>query len=254
MLIMNNESSTNSNLDNDKAKKNRSFYRRTICFIINTTYSHYFAPIKIKKAISLDNKSQIPNRYPMLMSPSEKDILKKYTSKSKKYLEFGSGGSTFYVLKNSPSAMVISVESDAGWIEFMRKWNYICESENNRLKIHIVDIGPTGDGGVPLQMEKKELYPDYSSSVFSQINPEYIDTVLVDGRFRVACILQTILHCPQDVVILVHDFKNRFYYHAILNFLDEIEFAETLVVFKIKPDINYDQVRECYEYFKYDWQ
>ena len=240
--------------DNVKLRKNMFFYRRTISFIINTIYSHYIAPIKIKKAISLDNKSQMPDQYPMLMSPSEKDLLKKYTSTSKEYLEFGSGGSTFYVLKNSPSAMVISVESDAGWIEFIRKWNYIRESEKNRLRIHIVDIGQTGEGGVPVQMERKHSFPDYSSSVFSQINPEYIDTVLVDGRFRVACILQTILHCSQDVVILVHDFKNRFYYHAILNFLDEIEFTETLAVFKIKPDINYDKVRECYEYFKYDWQ
>lgn len=66
--------------DNVKLRKNMFFYRRTISFIINTIYSHYIAPIKIKKAISLDNKSQMPDQYPMLMSPSEKDLLKKYTS------------------------------------------------------------------------------------------------------------------------------------------------------------------------------
>jgi len=66
--------------------------------------------------------------------------------------------------------------------------------------------------------------------------------------------LQTILHCQKNTIILVHDFINRPYYHAILNFLDEIECADSLAVFKIKPDVNFEKVRECYEYFKYNWQ
>lgn len=243
-----------SGTNHDEVQNNKSFYRKTANIFINYTYSHYISPIKTKRAISSDNGCKVPTQYPMLMSSPEKDLLKKYISISKEYLEFGSGGSTFFILENSPSAKVTSVESDAGWIEVMRKWNYIREAENSRLKIHIVNIGSTGQFGTPLEINKKQLFPSYSSSVFSQINPDSLDTVLVDGRFRVACILQTILHCQKNVTVLVHDFTNRPYYHAVLNFLDVIECADSLAVLKIKPDVNLEKVRECYEYFKFNWQ
>ncbi|WP_232473249.1 hypothetical protein [Brachyspira sp. SAP_772] len=60
-----------------------------------------------------------------------------------------------------------------------------------------------------------------------------IDTILVDGRFRVACVLNSIFYC-RNAVIIIHDFFNREYYNVLLNYLDIVEKADTLGVFKIK--------------------
>lgn len=47
-------------------------------------------------------------------------------------------------------------------------------------------------------------WPNYSVDVF-RANADY-DSVLVDGRFRIACVAQTICNCDLTVKILIHDF------------------------------------------------
>src|SRR5690606_18687438 len=134
----------------------------------------------------------VPKKYPFIMYKEEKNLLKNVLSGSKRHLEFGLGGSTIFTLLESKSE-IISVDTNKQWIEFIKSYKIIKINLDKRLKILHVNIGPTKSWGFPIDETYKEKFPDFSSEIYEKINPIELDTVLVDGRFRVACVLQTIL-------------------------------------------------------------
>lgn len=194
-------------------------------------------------------------RLPILMTEDERELFVKSISESKEYLEFGSGGSTFIVLKTT-NANIISIESDINWINHMRDNKTIFEEEQFcRLKFVHIDIGEISIMGMPKDKSKLESYPKYSEEIFKILDKnkiDKIDTVLIDGRFRVACTLNTILNCNENTKIIIHDFFNRDEYHIVLNYLDIIEKANTLGVFKIKENINKNEISNIIEQYKYN--
>lgn len=195
----------------------------------------------------------IPVDYPMLLSIDERELLIKYFKDSKNYLEFGPGGSTFAALLNS-NCRITAIESDQDWIDYLRTYKFISDNENNRLNFIYVDIGKIKNIGKPLNDEKKENYPNYSTGIYNNIEAEDFDLALVDGRFRVACVLGIILNCKHDIKIMIHDYPEREYYHEIEEFLDVVETSDTLYVFKIKNDIDRNRVAEFYEKYKYQYE
>ncbi len=196
---------------------------------------------------------EIPLDFPALLSLDEKELLIKYFKNSKNYLEFGPGGSTFVALLNS-NCNIVAVESDLDWVDYLRTYKYIHNNENNRLKFIYVDIGKIKSVGKPLNNEKREDYPNYSTGIYEKLNSKNFDLAFVDGRFRVACVLGIILNCSKDITIMVHDYSFREYYHVIEEFLDIIDNSETLYVFKIKNEINKNRVEELYEEYKYSFE
>lgn len=55
--------------------------------------------------------NDIPNKFPLIMTEKEQEILIKYIKQSKVFLEFGSGGSTFLSVIHG-NCTIYSVESD----------------------------------------------------------------------------------------------------------------------------------------------
>lgn len=196
-------------------------------------------------------------RLPILMTENERELFVKSISESKEYLEFGSGGSTFIVLRTT-KANVVSIESDINWINHMRDNKTIFEEEQFcRLKFVHIDIGEISSMGMPKDKSKIETYPKYSEEIFKILDKnkiDKIDTILIDGRFRVACTLNTILNCNKNTKIIIHDFFNREEYHIVLNYLDIIEKADTLGIFKLKENINKDEISKLIEQYKYNPQ
>lgn len=202
--------------------------------------------------ILFDFNSKKPITVPIGMTKEERELLWTVIVQSKKYLEFGSGGSTFIALKNT-EIDITSVDSDNAWFEYMRKWKVIRKAEmKGKLHFHYVNIGRTGMWGNPVDESCKEQYPEYSSSIFRQISD--FDTVLVDGRFRVACVLQIVLNCGKKVKILVHDFNVRTNYEEVLQFLEEEKHVGELYLFKVRDNIDMDCVKKSYEKYKYDYR
>jgi hypothetical protein len=78
------------------------------------------------------------------------------------------------------------------------------------------------------------------------------DLYLIDGRFRVACFLETLLHCRPDAVILFHDFAPRPNYHIVREFAREVATAATLSVFIRKPDHSRSHLLEVLDRVRYD--
>ena len=169
------------------------------------------------------------------MSDREKVLFKKYVSKSVHYAEFGSGGSTLYVDKQPNILSCISVESDPAFADKIR-------SECKKSSVCHADIGAVSGWGYPADTTPSDKWLNYSK--YDVGTP---DTILIDGRFRVACILQSCLTHP-NAVLMIHDFTNRPEYHCVLPYLNIIEVADTLVVATIQLN---DSIHELYERYKF---
>ncbi|MFK7899119.1 MAG: hypothetical protein AB8B61_00030 [Cyclobacteriaceae bacterium] len=183
------------------------------------------------------------------MSDEEKNLLIKSLKQATHYLEFGTGGSTVLALKHCKK--VYSVESDKKWISVMRQVKYFKLMEKFRiLRVLLTYIGPLKEWGHPTGDEEyRHLYEKYSSEIFKKIDAKKIDTVFIDGRFRVACTLKTIIECNKSVRILIHDW-NRTQYHIVLEFLSIVEIKENMVLMKIKNSVNRTRINELYQLYK----
>ncbi len=201
--------------------------------------------------IYLNQKKTIPSSYPFVMYDEEKELLKRYISSSKKYLEFGLGGSTIFTLINS-EAKITSVDTNVAWINFMKKYKIIKQSIPDRLKIVHIDIGPTKSWGFPVNNDHQDKFEDFSKKIFEIQKDEKYDFILVDGRFRVACALQAVINQldNQELFIGVHDYSLRTEYSILEKFMDIVEFSKTLYVFKIKPQLDVNELHEVYEQYK----
>ncbi len=54
-----------------------------------------------------------------------------------------------------------------------------------------------------------------------------------------------------NTIILFHDFWNRYKYHVILKYVDVIDRADTLGVFRIREEVDFNLVKQDYEAYKY---
>lgn len=205
----------------------------------------------LKKAInhlrfSLLSETQ---ELPMVMTEKEKELFLQEAENASHYLEFGSGGSTLAMLKYS-RAKIHAVESDLNWLEQLRSHRRISHAEKTgRLMFFHADIGPTKKWGFPKDNQYKERFPIYSSGIFSTIDNDHIDFALVDGRFRVACVLQVLLNCHRNkrLKIAIHDFWNREQYHVLLPFLQPYKTADSLGIFKPAKAFNRPAMEQLYE-------
>lgn len=190
------------------------------------------------------------DNFPICLSDTERKFLVNNIKDAKKYLEFGSGGSTYIALTQTNIPNILSVESDKNWIKHLETFDVITQNKERLNFLHI-DIGKTGDWGMPVEMDKKELWPNFSEQPFK--SKKDWDVILIDGRFRVACALQAILNSKKNVKILMHDFNNRPEYHDILRFLDIVDTADTMCMFKIKDNYDKQAVVDLYNTFKYNF-
>lgn len=206
-----------------------------------------------KIVVKFNPYSPYPIAYDFRMSKKEIGLYDKIVSDSKHYLEFGLGGSTLRALQKS-NAKIETIDTSKEWIGIIKKYWYIRKNLNKKLTIHYIDIGPTKEWGYPIDDKNKEKFPLFSKSIFEKIDPKKIDTVLVDGRFRVACTLRTIIKCHsnKNLKIMIHDFWNRPHYHDVLKFLDVIDKSDTLGVFKVKKEFDFDLCQKLYEEYKYN--
>ena len=163
------------------------------------------------------------------MTEKELNLLQQKMSQTTNYLEFGSGRSTILAAQTANIKKITSVESDADFWK-QQVCSDVCIQDaitSKRLCPLLINIGPSTKWGYPLDTSCKQNWPLYHSTAFEG-NFAY-DLVLVDGRFRIACILQTCLHCSSDTQLLVHDFFNRPYYFVVLPFF-HIEHREDSMV------------------------
>ena len=121
-----------------------------------------------------------PEYFPIILTENEQNLLIKYLKRSKIYLEYGSGGSTFLALKESETK-IFSVESDANWIKYLSSWKIVKNAlEQDSLKFLHADIGPVQVFGYPLNRDNEEVFYKYSSLFFNSYSEIKPDTIFID--------------------------------------------------------------------------
>lgn len=161
-----------------------------------------------------------------VMSPAEATLLEAFLRESRRFLEFGAGGSTC-LASRLVSEKVVSVDSSSVWLDRVR-----ANADQQRLHLHFVDLGPTGDWGRPTSEDHKDRWHLYSTTVWHDVaDAVSCDLILVDGRFRVACFAETIARVRPGAIILFHDFADRSDYHVVKALAPIIATTENLSVF-----------------------
>jgi hypothetical protein len=168
---------------------------------------------------------------------------------AKNYVEFGSGGSTCLASSMRLNS-IISIDSSKEWHEKVHDY---CASNDGWTipTLYYVDIGPLRDWGKPADRSQRKKWPDYHTKVWGDM-PESraADFYMVDGRFRVACFMQILLHGHPDATIAIHDFDREFYY-PILDVADRIASAEAMSIFCKKPKQDEEMIRNILKQHEY---
>lgn len=164
------------------------------------------------------------------MSVAELQLFESLLRCSGHYMEFGAGGSTCLAAELVGSS-VVSVDSSAAWLATVQAH---CAERQTRLTPHLIhaDIGPLGEWGRPEGTGSKAAWPGYHARHWREPAVLGADLYMVDGRFRVACFMQIVLHCEPDALIAIHDFASRPHYQVVRAVGREIARAEDLSVFQ----------------------
>ncbi|NYS26222.1 hypothetical protein HUK65_14600 [Rhodobacteraceae bacterium 2376] len=148
-------------------------------------------------------------------------------------LEYGSGGST-WVAARLPGKMIFSVESDRAWALRLQ-----LALDRARLPspvvVHHVDIGPTGAWGRPRSDAAWAQFHRYPLDIWDQPFFRHPDLVLIDGRFRAACLASVALRITRPVTVLFDDYTDRPAYHTVERFAQPVRTIGRMAEFALVP-------------------
>jgi protein O-GlcNAc transferase len=214
--------------------------------------NYLFAKYALKFIREPDKKWEFKTKYPKLlflphMELKEYLLFKDLCKNKKVFIEYGSGGSTIHLLKSGKK--VFSVESNGEFHDMMNSISLVQKAKGQLLHPVHIDLGPCDMWGKPLTSEKECAWSRYYSEVWDEVkrHQSRVDVVFIDGRFRVCCCLYSILKVVEygwkDTLFLVHDFWRRKHYHVVLKFLNEYKSRLDLASFRVKDNIDKDEVK-----------
>ncbi|MFY9295015.1 MAG: hypothetical protein WAP03_30680 [Methylorubrum rhodinum] len=167
------------------------------------------------------------------MSVAEEAAFRSFASRAGSYFEFGIGGST-HAAAELVKGRVVAIDSDQEWVDKARKAIGPSEYERTLLR---VDIGPTGQWGYPIDGLGSEQHRRYYNAI-AEHQPQDFDLCLVDGRFRIACLIASLRSTRPDTVVAFHDYRIRDHYHPAEQFGRVIYEAEDISFFVRRPGVS----------------
>ena len=158
------------------------------------------------------------------------------------YLEYGTGGTTISARRAGVKTLV-AVESDPLWLEAVQRKLEGAGGADGCHLLH-VDIGRTGNWGFPTSDSHWSRYANYPLDVWRHCRQSEIapTVILIDGRFRVACLLASMLFAPRGSRVLFDDYLERPYYHAVERFLRPQQMHERLAEFHLDTALDRDSL------------
>ncbi len=171
------------------------------------------------------------------------NLFKKYLLKCNFYFEYGVGASTNWVLENTQSN-IICVDTDKKWIDTIKVAN-----KSSRIKINWINLGDLENWGRPKSYYYRDRFIDYISNVWNF--KQKADVVLIDGRFRVACFLYSLINAKTNSIIIFDDYNNRPHYHIIEEIIPIYEICGRQALFKVPKNINFNLANNMLKKFIY---
>lgn len=142
-----------------------------------------------------------------------KDII----GRSRCFLEYGSGASTIHAHNVARVRFTISVETDRQWASKVA--DSLDKNGSTALITHC-DVGPVGEWGMPVSREGMDRYWRYMTAPWDIARQRgwIPDIILIDGRFRVASFLFSLISARVGTTILFDDYLNRPAYGLVEEF------------------------------------
>ena len=180
-------------------------------------------------------------------------------SEVSRYLEYGSGGST--VLAHKYVKCLVSVESDRRFLRAVQRMLDANPSQAEAILIP-VNIGLTEAWGrpaftkpTPRRLRRWQAYPR-APWVYYKYRKQEPDLILVDGRFRVACVLESLLNQGENrsCQILLDDYLGRSHYSVVEEFADLLEMKGRMAVLRAKPGLDRGNCQRVLEHYYSDFR
>jgi hypothetical protein len=181
----------------------------------------------------LDDEPPRGDRPVLTFPPVVAEAVREAYAAATTILEFGSGGSTALAAE-MPGKTVFSVESDGAWLRKMRAW-FDANPPAADVRLHHADIGPTVKWGRPRDTRFFRRWPRYALSVWDRPDFRQPDLVLIDGRFRVACLLATAYRIDRPVTVLFDDYLGREPYRAVEEIAKPVAMHGRMARFDLTP-------------------
>lgn len=163
----------------------------------------------------------------------EADEVRASYSRAQVILEYGSGGSTM-AASRMKNKLVFSVESDPLWAQRIQQ---AIDTRNlpSPAILYPVDIGPVGRWGRPVDTRDWKRFYNYPSRIWDEPFFRHPDVVLIDGRFRAACLAVTRMKITRTVTVLFDDYAQRPAYHLVEELVGAPRMVGRMAVFQIDP-------------------
>lgn len=160
------------------------------------------------------------------MPPAESARFRREISKAQRYMEYGSGGSTVYASRLG--IPTISVENDKFYARAVAT-----KLHGGAVTQIVADTGITVEWGMP-------LFPNPAKALGYVTAPwdtgRFPDFILVDGRYRVACALESARRAKASnstAILMFDDYATRPFYHAVEQFLGQPEIVGRAAIFQL---------------------
>lgn len=155
------------------------------------------------------------------------------------FLEYGSGGSTRLAASlNVPR--IVSVESDVAYIDAVRDAVTGMQTVSACVMIH-ANLGETQNWGYPRDFARFRRWPNYTLSAWDYLRKHDLspDLILIDGRFRVACLLAALLEARPGTPILFDDYDDRKkLYGAVERILSPTRLIDRSAIFTVPETLD----------------
>ncbi len=177
---------------------------------------------------------------------------------ARRYLEFGSGAST--VLAAHHGATFTTVETDASYLAAVRrKIASAGKLDLGKQRFVHGDIGLTEHWGAPLfrtpNRARLARWRAYVDAPWTGDAPAP-DFILVDGRFRAACALNTIrrLGGARDWELWLDDYEGREHYQIVAQFAVLERMSGVTAIFKPREGVDHEALETAIDRMVRDYR
>lgn len=181
-----------------------------------------------------------------LLDPDRSMIGRVY-GKAQSVFEWGLGEST-WIARHVQVPRYLGIDSDPSYMNATRT-----ELQTSHFRFLLADIGETVDWGFPADRDLPKNWFSYQVAPLMAERAPF-DVYLVDGRYRVGCMLVAFLHASsrgakQTPIVLVHD-CDRAGYHVADYLLFKEESGGILCQYTRRPETTDEQLLELwYQHF-----
>ncbi|EAR51654.1 hypothetical protein OG2516_03680 [Oceanicola granulosus HTCC2516] len=174
-----------------------------------------------------------PERPALTLPEAEAAWLREAYEAAGVILEYGSGGSTVMAAEMDGKT-VTSVENDPAWADMMEAW-FAANPPASLPRIARVDVGEVKEWGKPANNARHFAYPGYALGVWGGKAFVQPDLVLIDGRFRVGCLLACVFRSRRPVQVMFDDYVDRPEYHVVEDYAEKVEVRGRMARFEVTP-------------------